>query len=64
MSRETIKQVLMRRDGMSEAEADDLILEAREAFNQCMEDGDFFAAEEICYEYFGLEPDYLDEFLF
>jgi len=60
---ETIKQVLMRRDGMSAEEADELIEEAEEALASYIEEGDFAAAEDICEEYFGLEPDYLTEIL-
>jgi hypothetical protein len=60
---ETIKEVLMRRDGMSEAEADDLIDEAREQMYEYLEEGDEQAAEDICQEYFGLEPDYIMELL-
>ena len=64
MPTETIKQILMRRDGMSEEDAYDLIADARESFNRYLEDGDFSSAEDICAEWFGLEPDYLDEFIF
>lgn len=60
---ETIKDVLMRRDGMSEAEADSLIDEAREQMYEYLEEGDEQAAEDICQEYFGLEPDYIMELL-
>jgi len=63
MARERIKTIIMRRDGMTSQEADDLIAEACEDFNERIENGDF-SAEDICEEYFGLEPDYLDEFLF
>jgi hypothetical protein len=59
---ETIKEVLMRRDGMSEAEADDLILEAKEDLLQRIEDNDP-SAEDVCQDWFGLEPDYLIELL-
>jgi hypothetical protein len=59
---ETIKQVLMRRDGLSEAGADELIAEAREDFNERVTNRDS-SAENICEEYFGLEPDYLEEFI-
>lgn len=61
---ETIKQVLMRRDGMSANEADDLIADAREAFEEYLEAGHTNFAENICEEYFGLEPDYLEELLY
>lgn len=60
---ETIKQVLMRRDGMTASEANDLIDEAKEMLQQYLDDGDFMAAEDICAEYFGLEPDYIDELM-
>lgn len=58
---ETIKQVLMRRDGMSEGEADDLIDEAKAALNERLEDGDM--PFDICEEFFGLEPDYIIELI-
>ncbi len=58
----TIKEVLMTRDGMSEKEASDLIAEAKQDFNDRLESGDNLM--DICEEWFGLEPDYLDEFLF
>ena len=60
---ESIKQILMRRDGLSVNHAEILIAEAREAFYQYLDDGDQDAAESVCQEYFNLEPDYLDELL-
>lgn len=54
---ETIKQILMRRDGMTATDADDLINEAREAVAEGQD------PEEVCEEYFGLEPDYIWELL-
>jgi len=60
---QTIKQVLMERDGISEAEANELIAEAKEAMNEALEEGDMEGAEEICMDYFGLEPDYLMELI-
>lgn len=54
---ETLKQVLMRRDGMSAAEAQDLIDEARE---RVLEGED---PEEILLAEFGLEPDYFWDLL-
>lgn len=53
----SILRVLMRRDGMSRADAEDLIEEARE---EVEEGGD---PEEICKELFGLEPDYVMDLL-
>ena len=60
---ETIKQVLMRRDGLTSQEADEAIQEAREALQGYLEDGDMEAAENVCEEYFSLEPDYIFELL-
>ena len=54
---ETLKQVLMRRDGLSAAEAQDLIDEARE---RVLEGED---PEEILHDDFGLEPDYVWDLL-
>jgi hypothetical protein len=58
----SIKQLLMERDGLTSTEAASLISEAREQFNEYVSNGDFDSAEEICADYFGLEPDYLVEF--
>ena len=58
-----IKKVLMKRDGMSSEEADNLIDEAREALQNYLNEGDSFGAENVCEEFFGLEPDYLDELI-
>jgi hypothetical protein len=56
---ETIKEVLMRRDGMSAEEADDLINQAKEDMLDRLDAGEM--PLDICEEWFGLEPDYLDE---
>ena len=63
MPRETIKEILMRRDNMSETDAQALIDEATTALNDYLTNGDMDLAENICEEYFGLEPDYLDEIM-
>lgn len=63
MPQETIKQILMHRDGISSEEADDLIAEAKDQLNEYLEEDNFFAAQDICEEFFGLEPDYLDELM-
>jgi len=60
---ERLKEVLMKRDMMSEFEAEARINEARTVLYECLEVGDFFAAGEVCTEYFGLEPDYIFELL-
>ena len=60
---ETIKQVLMRRDEMSDVEAQELISDAKIQLMEYLDEGDLEGAENICEEFFGLEPDYLMELL-
>lgn len=57
----SVKKVLMERDGMRETEAEELIKEAYEDLQERVASGEY--AYDICEEYFGLEPDYLDELL-
>lgn len=56
---ETLKEVLMRRDGFSEEEADSAIQEARARVLEEHED-----PEDILIEEFGLEPDYIFDLLY
>jgi len=58
---ESIKEVLMRRDGLTEEEAEDLIKEARDDFHLRLARGEM--PDDICQEYFGLEPDYIWELM-
>ena len=58
---ETIKQILVRRDNMTEMQADDLIDSAKEQLDFYLSDGDFESATYICEEFFALEPDYIYE---
>ena len=58
---ESIKEVLMRRDGMTDLEAEIEINEAREQLSKYLELGDIRSAYNICEECFGLEPDYILE---
>lgn len=60
---ETIKEVLIKRDNMSACEAENLIDEAKDQFHRYLEEGDECSAEDICAEFFGLEPDYIDELI-
>jgi len=55
----TIKEVLMERDGMTAREADDFINQAKEDLHERLEEGE--TPFDICEEWFGLEPDYIDE---
>lgn len=61
---DSIKNILIARDGTTPQEADNLIAEAKDALYRYIDDGDTSSAEDICSEYFGLEPDYLDELMF
>ena len=58
---ETIKQVLMTRDNMTAGEADDLINDAKNDLNDRLADGEL--PDDICSEWFGLEPDYIMEIM-
>ena len=58
---DNIKSILMSRDGMTEQESDDLIKEARADLMDRLADGDM--PDDICEEWFGLEPDYIMELI-
>lgn len=62
MSRLSLKEVLIQRDGLEEWEAEDEIRVAREEFDEILDEEDSLqAAEEFIKDRFGLEPDYLDD---
>jgi len=54
-----IISVLMRRDNLSKEEAREVVKETMESVRECIEEGDFEAAEDIFTSELGLEPDYL-----
>lgn len=54
---ETIKEVLMRRDGMNEQDALALIQEAANDLSVRLAENDM--PFDICEEWFNLEPDYI-----
>jgi hypothetical protein len=54
-----IVQILMERDDMTEEEAQELFDEAKDDLNERLGRGEM--PFDICEEYFGLEPDYLDD---
>ena len=58
---ESIKNTIMKRDGLTSDEADSLIADAQKDFDYCIATGDLEMAEEVCLDWFGLEPDYLVE---
>lgn len=61
---EELAQMLMKRDGMTYEEELAAIRDAAAEMEQAFYDGDLNAAEEILREDLGLEPDYLDLFIF
>jgi len=56
---ENLRSTIMKRDDLTGSEADEQIAEAREAMQDYLDQGDMEQAENICEEYFGLEPDYI-----
>lgn len=54
---DSVKEILMRRDGLSEQEVIDLIRETRDMIL----DANIFEADEIMAGMLGLEPDYIME---
>ena len=71
-SKEAISLILQRRDGMSEEEAKELILQFEEELSEMIEEDsnkdkgftyDLYQIEETFSNYFGLESDYLFCFL-
>ena len=58
---ESIKNILIRRDGLTKQEAEALLEEAHQDFWNRIQNNE--SPFDFCEEYFGLEPDYLDEFL-
>jgi hypothetical protein len=58
---ESIVQVLMRRDNMSKEEAKDLVRQCKLDLQERLSNGEM--PEDICQEWFGLEPDYIFELL-
>ena len=58
---ESIKEVLMRRDNMSADEADELIAQAKDDLFERLDHGEM--PDDICMEWFGLEPDYIFELI-
>jgi len=57
----TIKEVLMKRDRISLEDAEDLIQQAKADLYERLENNEL--PMDICEEWFGLEPDYLEELI-
>ena len=60
---ETIKDILIHRDDMTPKDAHKLILAAKKQLAAYLFEGELDLAENICQEFFNLEPDYIYELL-
>lgn len=58
-----IIEIIMRRDGISRLEAENLVEECREELWNAAARGNYQECEDIVASYLGLEPDYLDDLL-
>ena len=58
-----IVEILMRRDGISRLEAENLVEECREEVWGAAARGNYQECEDIVASYLGLEPDYLEYLL-
>jgi hypothetical protein len=56
-----IAEILVKRDGLSLDEAEEMVKECKEELHERLEDGEM--PMDICEEWFGLEPDYIDELI-
>ena len=54
-----VVKILMRRDGITEEEAREIIAEVKEMMESSIGDGCYSEAEEIFQDELGLEPDYI-----
>ena len=59
---QTIKEVLMKRDGLTGKQAQTLIDQAREELSELLDAGEI--PQDFCLEWFGLEDDYIFDILF
>lgn len=59
-----IVEILKRRDGISENEAWARVTDCQEEMEGAIMRGNYQECEDIIASYLGLEPDYLDFFLF
>lgn len=55
-----IIEILMRRDGISRLEAENLVEDCKEELWEAAARGNYQECEDIIYSYLGLEPDYLE----
>lgn len=55
-----IVEIIMRRDGLSRLEAENLVEECKEELWEAAARGSYQECEDIVASYLGLEPDYLE----
>lgn len=60
---QSLVETLIARDKISREQAEADIAECKAEMLEAIDSGDFFEAEEIFAEWFGLEPDYMFEIL-
>lgn len=58
-----VVEILMKRDGMTRLDAEELFKEVRATVLSCLDEGDTEGAEDALECDLGLEPDFLDYFL-
>lgn len=58
-----IVEIIMRRDGISRLEAENLVEECKEELWKAAARGSYQECEDIVASYLGLEPDYLEYLL-
>ena len=58
-----IEKLLVKRDGISRNEAQNLIEECKEEIELAIATGNIDKIDDILRDYLGLEPDYLDELI-
>lgn len=58
-----VVQILMKRDGMTQEEAQELFEKVRATVLSCVDEGDYTGAEDAIMDDLGLEMDYIHDFL-
>ena len=64
MTKNAIIKLIMQRDGIDQDEAVQLVKATGREINKAIELGDLMAAEDAIMSNLGLEPDYLDAWLY
>jgi uncharacterized protein YpuA (DUF1002 family) len=60
---ESIKEILVSRDGITPQEAEEYIQSVAEEFRVSVEENDFDMAQDILQDSFSLEPDFIPDML-